>query len=429
MIFSHGLGGNRNAYSHVVGSLASHGVVVICPEHRDGSSAVSFIRDPAAQDSFFKRSTRSVVPYVRIPHTETAEVWDARTQQFKIRMWELGLIHEAVLSIQEDATLTNMNTSTPTASLAQFKGKLNVEEPGSIIWGGHSFGASSLVQFLKTTYYADDPQVSSMAEPLFTPAPNSRIRAQVTEKSLTILLDMWCFPLLAASSRRLWELPLPMYADKPSAAGGKALMAIESESFFKWTAHLHTTAKILSPEPSAPAVAPGSFERPSGVRLSEPNFFYVQNSAHLNQSDFGLLFPWLTRRVFGAEEPERALRLNVRAILQMLRVNHVPVARTWAGDLVDGAHVDKLGAEEGIDDDEAIFDRSGADRIEAWRWIDVVGLGPKAGELQKPEGQDGDGKTKEADDGEEQMEGELEPHLSPQTSRTTAPLAAAVAAG
>ena len=54
----------------------------------------------------------------------------------------------------------------------------------------------------------------------------------------------------------------------------------------------------------------------------------------------------LVERRFAAEAPERALRLNLRAQLQLLRANGVPVARTWAGDLVEGAHVGKLGSGE-----------------------------------------------------------------------------------
>ncbi len=416
MIFSHGLGGNRNAYSHVAGSLASHGVVVICPEHRDGSAAVSFVRDPAAQHRFFKRSTRSVIPYHRIPHQETPEVWHTRNQQMRLRCWELGLVHEAVLGIDETADLVNLNSSTPAAALEQFVGRLNVHEPGSIIWAGHSFGAASIVQFIKSTYYADLPAVAAIEEPLFAPRPGSRIRAQVTEKNPTILLDMWCFPLLAQSTRALYTLPLPVYGDVGSAPGGAALMAVESETFFKWTAHLHTTAKVLSPDPTAPVVSPSDYARPSGVRLPEPNFFYVAHSAHLNQSDFGLLFPWLTKRVFGAEQPERALRLNVRAILQMLRINDVPVAQTWVGDLVEGTKVDKLGITgrvehmghaDGINDDKAILDRSGESRVEAWHLIDIVGLGEEA--VDKP--YEMAAASHAEDDEERQMEGEIEPHL------------------
>jgi len=47
MIFSHGLGGTRNSYAHLVGSIASYGTVVFAIEHRDGSAPTTFIRQPA----------------------------------------------------------------------------------------------------------------------------------------------------------------------------------------------------------------------------------------------------------------------------------------------------------------------------------------------------------------------------------------------
>lgn len=418
MIFSHGLGGNRNAYSHIAGCIASHGVVVICPEHRDGSAIISFVRDPAAQDKFFTKNTRNVVPYVKIPHDQTRETWDARNQQLKIRLWELGLIHEAILDIDSGLGMDNLNTSTPPTCLNQLASKLNVQEPGSIIFSGHSFGAATMVQLLKSTYYAGTHELDALEEPLFVPAPGSRIRAQITPKNLTILLDMWCFPLVSPTTTAIYRLPLPVYADNdPAAPGGAALLAVESGAFVKWAEHLHATCRIISPDPAAPTVSASAFERPgSGVRLPEPNFFYVVDSAHLNQSDFGVLFPWLTKKVFSAEAPERALRLNVRAVLQLFRTNGVPVARTWMGDLIDGADIGaKLGmaesgscadvedksADDGIRDDKAIFDKSGNDVVDHWKCIDIIGMGEKSGHDGK------DGKP-EGMGGESEMETEIE---------------------
>lgn len=418
MIFSHGLGGSRHAYSHIAGSMASHGVVVICPEHRDRSAAVSFIRDPAAaQDKYFSKSTRRMVPYLKIPHDQNKETWDARNQQLKIRLWELGLIHEAILDIDTGLDIRNLNTSTPSACISQLASTMNVWEPGSIIFSGHSFGAATIVQFLKSTYYAGTPELEAIEDALFTPELTSRIRSQITPKNLTVMLDMWCFPLLSPSTTALYHLPLPAYVDNnPNAPGGAAILAIESETFFKWTEHLHTMCRVISPNPSASVVTASAFERPgSGVRLPEPNFFYVVNSAHLNQSDFGVLFPWLTKKIFGAEQPERALRLNTRAILQLLRANGVPVARTWAGDLVDGADIaakqnavespvstaSEKGDDDGIHDDKAIFDKSGNDVVDHWRWIDIVGMGGESGHSGK-------GGNPEGVEGESEMEMEIE---------------------
>lgn len=422
MIFSHGLGGSRNSYSYIAGSLAAHGVVVFCPEHRDGSAVASFIRLPDDQDRWIKSRTRKMIPYIRVSHDVTPEVYDKRENQLRIRLWEMGLIHDAILKIEKGQKLRNLNTSTP--SLEQFAERLHVKDPGSIIFAGHSFGATTMTQLLKSTYYADKAEIAGMEKPLFTPSKDSEIRKQVTEKSITMLLDMWCMPLLAPNSKPLFDLPLPLYDDLPSAAGGTGLLAVESESFFKWTEHLHTKARVLSPDPTAKKVSPTVYERPSGIKQSEPNFFYVINSAHLSQSDFGILFPWLTKKIFDAEQPERALRLNLRAQLQLLRMNGISVARTYTGDLVDGAHIDKLDAAEkdcdepraidGLNDDKAIFDRSGSNVVDHWKWIDVIGMG-EAGEKET-------GKTigEQVEEGEEKMKGEMEPseQTPPPVTRT-----------
>jgi len=390
-IFSHGLGGNRNAYSQIMGALASHGVIVVCPEHRDGSSVVSFIRDPAAQPGrYFRSNAYRTIPYNRIPHDATDEIHVLRDEQLRIRLWELGLIHGVVMAIDNKAAYRNLNTSTP--SLDQFAGRMHVQEPGSIVFAGHSFGSATVVQFLKSVYYAGSPHLKSMAQPLYAPSRDSALSKQITPKNVTVLLDMWCFPLLSKATKALHDLPLPVYADTPEAPGGSALLAIESQDFFKWKEHLHATARILSPAPSAATVEPTAYERPqTRVKLAEPHFYYVQNSAHLNQSDFGLLFPMLTKKIFGAVEPERTIRLNLRAMLQVLRNNNIPVGRTWVGDLIDGGMPDKLSkttsekqtpaagdsknTEDGVFDDKPIFSRDSDNGIEAWSWIDIMGMG------------------------------------------------------
>ncbi|KAM0328690.1 hypothetical protein ACHAQA_005103 [Verticillium albo-atrum] len=423
MIFSHGLGGNRNTYSSVAGSLASHGIVVVCPEHRDGSAVAAFVRIPQAQDSYFIRNTRRVVPYIRLPHDNTPEISSAREDQLRIRLWELGLAHAAVLAIDRAKPLKNLNKSTP--SLGLFARKLHVHEPGSIIFAGHSFGSASVVQLLKSTFHAGSPALAKMERPLFTPAPDSDLTKQITERNVTMLLDMWCFPLLAPNSAPLFDLPLPAYANTPTAPGGRAILAVESDAFYKWTEHLNVTARVLSPDPSANVVTADLYQR-NGIALPEPNFFYVEKSAHLSQSDFGILFPWLTKRIFNSVEPERALRVNLRAQLQALRVNGVPVARTWVGDLVDGTGTDKddqsgsdsegeiKGPSDGVTNDRAIFDRSNGKTVDCWHWVETIGKGDD----KKTDAEAGEGVSSQIADVEasaKDMEDEIEPPVIAKT--------------
>ncbi|KAK1833321.1 phospholipase A2 [Podospora conica] len=316
IIFSHGLGGTRNAYSYIAGSLASHGAIVICPEHRDGSAAISLVRDPNPPSTpktwFSSRPTPQTVPYLGIGHNFDTASWSARNRQIRIRLWELTLTYEALLGIDTNTLSTsNLNTSTPPRALSQLSSLLDIHTPGKLIFSGHSFGAASIVQLLKSTYYFD-------RLPAVFPAPSPSLRRQITPHTPLILLDMWCFPLLSRASAPLFRLPLPQY-DGPAAPGGAAILAVESETFYKWKQHLHMKARILSPDPTQPVVTAESFTRGDGTEVPRPRVFYVRRAAHLNQSDFGVLWPWITNKVFGVEKPERCLRLNGRAMLEFLR--------------------------------------------------------------------------------------------------------------
>ena len=102
MVFSHGLGGSRNAYSHLCGSLASYGLVVIAPDHRDGSAPVSFLHD--AEGKIVKK-----VDCKSLPHTQSKKVEEARDEQLKIRLWELGMIHKVLVQMDHGRSLTNVS--------------------------------------------------------------------------------------------------------------------------------------------------------------------------------------------------------------------------------------------------------------------------------------------------------------------------------
>ncbi|KAK4191704.1 platelet-activating factor acetylhydrolase, isoform II-domain-containing protein [Podospora australis] len=403
VIFSHGLGGHRNAYSHLAGSLASYGVVVICPEHRDHSAALSLVRDPQNQNRVFTKNTRHSVPYHNIPHTQRPDIWEKRNKQLRIRLWEIDLLYEAILSLDrgdENLVKSNLNRSTPATALSRFTDRLDVLEPGTVIWAGHSFGASTMVQFLKSVYYSSHSSIAGMRSPLFTPRPNSAVKNQIIPASPTILLDMWCFPLLSAATDALFRLPLPCYAE--GGRGGSGLLAVESEQFFKWGDHLRAKARILSADPFASEFVV------ENNQFNKPYFFRVEKAAHLSQSDFAILFPWLTKKAFGSDHPERVLRLNTRAVLQFLRVNGVRVSRTSKEDLVEGGSI------EGEENDPDILGRVPADgtkKVEAWHWIDIVGMkGSKyPSELEILKKETDKENVKKAEEEEKRMGEEMDP--------------------
>lgn len=355
MVFSHGLGGSRNAYSALAGSVASHGVIVICPEHRDGSCPISYMRnipetEPTGEKH--KRLSKRTVDYMKLPHKPGPEVEEGRNVQLKIRLWELGLIHDALIKIDEGAKLTNLNKSS-VSFLNAFENKLEVHEPGKITFAGHSFGAATMVQLVKSVFYAsENPSAPSNYKPLFVPESNSAISEQITPSTPVVLLDVWCLPLRAESTRWLWNKPLPCYT--PNGPGGSALLAVESQSFYVWKEHFRTTKQLLSPNPSTDEYKYGD--------VPEPHFFYPSKSAHLSQSDFGILFPWMTKKAFAAEEPERLMRLNVRAILQLMRMCNVEVGKTSAKDM----EINEDATEGVTGNDELIFAKEG---VRGWNFL------------------------------------------------------------
>jgi platelet-activating factor acetylhydrolase len=347
MIFSHGLGGSRNAYSHICGSLASHGIVVVAPDHRDGSSPINFVHTPDSKEKTQR------IDYQRIDHKPSPDVYAARDSQLRIRLWEMGLIHDALLKIDTRTRLKNVAEDAKSSggkdTLTQFAHLLAVHEPGSISFAGHSFGAATTVQLVKSAFYPPRSAPASY-KPLLAPRPDSALARQITPRNPVILLDLWTLPIQSPSTTWLRNKPMPSYApDAPNPSGGANLLAILSEGFFKWNSNMQETKRVVAKPSSLPPSIPG------------PHIFYPIASAHLSQSDFGILFPWATAKVFGAREPERVLRLNTRAALQVLRNAGIEVAATSAADLeFDGVETTKV-----IPNDDSILSTR-KERVRGW---------------------------------------------------------------
>ena len=345
MIFSHGLGGSFNAYSSILGALASCGVICVASEHRDQSCPISIIRHGDG--------TTTEVPYLTLSHSPDPDIIAARNAQLRIRLWELELLYTTVEMLEFGSVLLNLAHK----SAPSFKHMLDLN-PSSVTWAGHSFGAASIVQLVKSVFwhqsipsrqnseYEDDPDW----RPLYTPAENSALSRQITAQSPIVLLDVWTMPLCGSPSTKwLWEKPLPCWA---AEAGGQRsnVVAIMSEGFYNWDEQLQRTKSLISERPvDGPTSAADAHRR-------EPRLFYAPKTAHLSQSDFGCLFPWIVKRFLNAENPERTILLNVRAILQLFRERGVHV-ETFKQSL--GA-----GGPDVAEDDKEILAADG--RVEGW---------------------------------------------------------------
>jgi len=354
-MFSHGLAGSRNTYSFICGDMASKGMVVIAMDHRDGSSPLQHVRATADTPA-------CSIPAVKIPHTVCAETFNGRDRQLRIRLWEASMAFEALMKIDAGQKVDNMDENTSWSRkerievLGQFEGMLDIHRPGTVSWAGHSFGAATTVQLLKSIfYYRDKP--ANATKPLIVPNSDAAIVQQIMPESPNLLLDMWCLPFRSPAQRWLLERPLPSY----SAGGpqGDNVLSVLSEGFFKWTENRDVTKQIISPPRPSTRIpiggsqlsdktklpptlerlrddSPASSMRDSGyasdgssqqrksaekspTRTKGPHMFYPLHSQHFNQSDFGVLFPWITKKFAKAEEPGYIIDLNVRAMVQVMR--------------------------------------------------------------------------------------------------------------
>lgn len=431
--FSHGLAGSRNAYSQICGDLASNGVVVIALDHRDGSSPVQYVRATATTEA------KTVDP-VKIPHSPiTDEVYAGRDKQLRIRLWEISMAYEALTKIDAGHRIENldMNTSRDRTErvevLYQFNDMLDIQRPGKVTWAGHSFGAATSVQLLKSIYYHKE-RTEKDGKPLISPKADAAIIHQITADSPLLLLDMWGMPMKSPQQQFLWDRPLPSYT--VGGPNGSNILSILSESFHNWKDNLNLNKHVIaapsaSRRPSAvpmmtrekgrllPAFArlraaspagdsgyasQGSQSRPSSLARSGahssvestssvreergrtatpstgPHMFYAGMSQHFSQSDFGVLFPWIAKKVSKAEEPERILELNSRAMAQLMRIS---------------------GVEIGGDDDSEILDEKA--RVRRWIPITVEDDGPAEAALRTVDRKLSITSTKSRPEGKESM--------------------------
>lgn len=305
MVFSHGLGGTRNAYSQICGSLASGGSVVCAVEHRDNSAAISVVDEA------------ETVEYVSIKETN-AETIAKRRNQLNQRAYEYRLAIELVRSLNaEGTTLWQAGDFVGTTSLkqaddslvSQFAGKLDCLGLRRFVAVGHSFGAATAVHCCKDRQTI----ISRIAEsPL-----QDEFRAAV-------LLDPW---MQVLEDSRATRLTVPA-------------MAIASEAFHKWTSNWQDVKQLLTPTPptrydssgASNGGISGSSGGSSGVggvggdgsdlksQTVRNRLFHLVGSAHLSQSDFQLLFPTATKFAFKASiAPKLAMELNVRIVRAWLR--------------------------------------------------------------------------------------------------------------
>jgi len=153
IVFSHGMGCSRFAYSRICTDLASHGFVVAATEHRDGSGAVSFTMEGGV---------KNWIPHRRI--TDMEKEYTVRNQQLNFRVAEIRRTMDLVIRLNNGGTVENVLSNAKDFDHSIFKNSMEVSKP---VLAGHSYGGATT---------------------LMTLAKDSRFKQG-------LVLDGWLFPL------------------------------------------------------------------------------------------------------------------------------------------------------------------------------------------------------------------------------------------
>jgi len=136
IVFSHGLGCSRFAYSRICTDLASHGFIVIAPEHREGSSCVSYHHNEGGQKQF--------IHHRRLQEFE--KEYEIRNEQVKHRAQEMLRCLELITDLNAGNKVMNELDANCVENLSMFKDQADMTSP---VAAGHSFGGATTLLALQ----------------------------------------------------------------------------------------------------------------------------------------------------------------------------------------------------------------------------------------------------------------------------------------
>jgi len=129
LVFSHGLGCSRFAYSRICTDLASHGFLVAAVEHRDGSSCLSFV---------MQEGERRFIQHRRVGEEE--HEYQIRHSQLQQRAEEAIRALDLVTSLAKGDRVKNVLPNSCEFDLSMFQTRLDLSSP---VLAGHSFGGAT----------------------------------------------------------------------------------------------------------------------------------------------------------------------------------------------------------------------------------------------------------------------------------------------
>lgn len=144
IVFTHGMAGMSQSYSHYLGSIASHGYVVAAVEHRDGSGPGTIVHH--------SDGTEKKVWHMKLKNLESKSEpplndLDLKKAQLAFREAEISETVKLFAKLNSgDPPVVNLKPDSPREALPGFKSRLDLD---AVTVAGHSYGATGVLQALK----------------------------------------------------------------------------------------------------------------------------------------------------------------------------------------------------------------------------------------------------------------------------------------
>lgn len=296
LMFSHGLGGTKTAYSSICGEFASHGFVVCAIEHRDGSgprSVVNYnptdslrrVESEKAAEAKHKRRPKAERSYDTVDFIlsdkdkyDTAPQHhldqELREAQILLRVAEVDEAYYLMTEIQAGRgnELKKQNLRRTGRAGASSLGLEGVDfrawvdriHMDNVSMVGHSFGSATTVEMLRSS-------------------------SQYSYIKRGIIYDIWGIPVRPCTPDHRIDVPV---------------LGINSEAFMYWDANFD--------------IAKGVCEEAREV--GQPAWLMtVRGTVHVAQSDFCVLYPRVASGLLKMTmHPVRAIDVNIDASLDFL---------------------------------------------------------------------------------------------------------------